>query len=790
MIMKQHQIPFKGHYTEEAAQARYQWLKEIAQDELSTFSHQNAQAINAEDLRGNIENFAGSVEIPIGIAGPLEINGKHAQGAFFAPIATTEGALVASICRGAKVLSLAGGVKSVCLHQKMMRAPKFQVNSLFEAVELQQWITNKQSFFNELISDVSSHAKLVSIEGYPLGRELFFRFNYESGDASGQNMTTACTWKICQWILQNAPKEINVEIHNFLIESNLSGDKKANFLNYTNGRGVHVVAEAFIPEEVLQQVLKVSATQLVKAVHDLKAGAIRTGMLGFNINVANVLGGIFSATGQDIASIHESALAQFDVCIEDGGVYCSMVLPALVIGTIGGGTGLPNQQDCLKVMGCDGKDKLFKFAEIIASYCLALDLSTVSAIANGQFAHAHEKLGRNRPDLGLKKSDLNHAFFSEIIKAIEPDASFTNFYEKEIDSTTSILTDLTGNSMKKCVGFSSYQLSYSHQGKEYLIPTVIKSKATSDEVINMLSKMAHACGAEVGKYFDQFKPELGFTQSEVRELAVYDLLQKKSFTHIPKVYAQFANYSKEVCWLALENLSNHKNLNTVNKINQWTEQDIEQVLDGMAKFHALYYDRVDELKQENYFVPKTSENALKVLPLIQALFDHHKEEFPLIYTPERLTVLENIIHNYQDTWEVLAQQTQTLIHNDFNPRNLALNRNEELCLYDWELATIHIPQHDLCEFLLFTLPNEDFINKQKHYVDKYVDNLITYTQKEIDVSKFWKGFEACHQDIALNRLNLYMMAHTFKDYQFMPRVLTNSFTFLQSIQCVVEEMNS
>lgn len=776
--MKKHQIPFKGHYTEEATQSRYQWLKEIAQDELSTFSHQK---LKAEDLRGNIENFAGSVEIPVGIAGPLEIQGKHAQGTFFAPIATTEGALVASICRGAKVLSLAGGVKSVCIHQKMMRAPKFQLNSLYEAVELQQWVINKQVFFNELITDVSSHAKLVSIEGYPLGKELHFRFNYESGDASGQNMTTACTWKICQWIIQHAPKEINIEIHNFLIESNLSGDKKANFLNYTNGRGVHVVAEIFIPEEILQQVLKVSAIQLVKAVHDLKAGAIRTGMLGFNINVANVLGGIFSATGQDIASVHESALAQFDVCIEEGGVYCSMVLPALVIGTVGGGTGLANQKDCLKILGCDGKDKLFKFAEIIASFCLALDLSTVSAIANGQFAHAHEKLGRNRPELGLKTSDLNADFFTTVLKGIVPQAKLQEITPKEIDSTASILTELTSNSMKKCVGLLGYDLTYKTTEKEEILSVVIKSKATSDEVINMLSKMAHGCGKEVGQYFDQFKPVLGFTKSEVRELKVYNLLKQKGFMHIPKVYAQFTDLQKEIHWLALEDLTHHSHLNSVNKIEEWGTQDIEQVLEGMAKFHALYYQKVDELENENYFVPRTSKNALEILPLIQSLLNHHQEEFPSIYTTEYLDILKEIVQNYQGVWNILEQQPQTLIHNDFNPRNLALDTDNQLCLYDWELSTVHVPQHDLCEFLLFTLPNEGFLAQQVHYVKKYVDKLSFYTQQVIDFEEFWKGFEACHQDIALNRLNLYMMAHTFKDYQFMPRVLNNSFEFLQSI---------
>lgn len=388
-------VPCRNEYTEEARQKRLDFIENRIGIKLP---HISSTSISAERVKGNIEAFIGAIEIPVAIAGPLKINGKNAKGIFFAPMATTEGALISSVTRGSMALTRSGGVTTHAIWQRVTRAPVFNLETVNDALFLSDWISNNRPTIQVIISNYSRHAEIIDIDARAIGNNLHVKFIYETGDASGQNMTTKCTWEASQWILSTFERDYPGFIRGFIIDGNMSTDKKVSYSSFINGRGIKVTAEAWIDEKILRNVLKVSKEKILKSYHDIALGANQCGMIGMNINISNVIAAIFTATGQDIACVHESSLGQLFIEPVKSGIYCSMTLTNLMIGTIGGGTGLDHQKEALDIIGCYGVGKVQKFAEIIASYCLALDMSTLAAVSGGQFVYAHESLGRNRPE--------------------------------------------------------------------------------------------------------------------------------------------------------------------------------------------------------------------------------------------------------------------------------------------------------------------------------------------------------------------------------------------------------
>lgn len=387
-------MPARGLYTEAARLQRLDWLRSMTRSGLDSLQHTR---LDATKLTGNIEGLVGTVEIPVGVAGPLLFCGANVQGEVYAPMATTEGALVSSATRGALAVTMAGGVSTRAALQAMTRAPVFAFSRLAGAARFASAVIRHLDDLRTIIRQVSDHAELLSIEPVVLGRTVHLRFRYTTGDAAGQNMTTACTWHACQWILRQPHLVADEELESFLIEGNTSGDKKASAQAVAEGRGIRVAADCLLPEGVVRRVLRTTPDELVTGYQHITAGAVHSGVLGSNANTANIVAAIFTATGQDIACVHESSVGQFILERTRDGVYASMTLPGLAVGTVGGGTHLPTQHEFLEAMGCTGRGSAVRLAEIIAGFALALDLSTVSAAVAGHFADAHERLGRNRP---------------------------------------------------------------------------------------------------------------------------------------------------------------------------------------------------------------------------------------------------------------------------------------------------------------------------------------------------------------------------------------------------------
>ncbi len=337
----------------------------------------------------NIENMIGTVQVPLGFVGPVKVNGDHAKGEFLVPMATTEGALLATVNRGCSALTLAGGANVLIVKDEMTRAPVFRVRDLRHGREVTSWIATHSSDIMTAAESTSKHGKLVGVRTFESGRSLFVRFSFETGDAMGMNMATIASEKAAKLI----EKETGAKL--ISVSGNLCVDKKPSGVDYLLGRGKTVIADATIPKDVVKEKLKATPDEIAEAAFrkDLVGSALSLSM-GQNAHVANMLAAVFIATGQDSAQVVEGSMGMTTAEVVDGDLYVSLRLPALEVGTVGGGTKLPCQGEALSVMGCLGAGKAKKFAEIVAAVTLAGELSTLAAQATGTLASAHQSLGR------------------------------------------------------------------------------------------------------------------------------------------------------------------------------------------------------------------------------------------------------------------------------------------------------------------------------------------------------------------------------------------------------------
>jgi len=367
-------------------------LQQLQDHSSSHYLSDNGKIDDLTILKGKIENFIGFTKVPTGIAGPLLVNGTHAQGQFSIPLATTEGALVASYSRGCKAASLSGGITSICMTESVQRSPLFKFSSIVEVGMFLAWIIEQYDQFITITKSHTSHGKLINFKTNVEGNQVNLVFEFETGDAAGQNMVTFCTAGICEYILENSP----VKPTTWYIESNFSGDKKSNYQSFQSVRGKKVVAEVIIPKYIVRDVLKSDPKLMEDYWKTSTVSLVQIGSIGTQGHIANGLTALFMATGQDVACISEAQVAvnRFEVT-PDGDLYASLTMPNLIVGTVGGGTGLPTQRECLELMDCYGTGKAKKFAEICCALALAGELSIAAAIASGHFVSAHKSLGRS-----------------------------------------------------------------------------------------------------------------------------------------------------------------------------------------------------------------------------------------------------------------------------------------------------------------------------------------------------------------------------------------------------------
>jgi len=339
------------------------------------------------------ENVMGFVPIPVGVAGPILIDGRE----FFLPMATTEGCLIASTTRGAKVLSMAGGVRTQIIDDGMSRAPVLQAPSAEVACQVKQWLDENFDSVDVEIRKSSRFARLKEIKSFVAGRKIYIRFKCTTGDAMGMNMVGKGVDKALSIITEKFP------VHVLSLSGNVCTDKKPSSINWTDGRGKSIVCEAFIPAKLIQDVLKTTVDALVEVnvAKNLIGSAIAGSIGGFNAHASNIVTAMFLATGQDPAQNVESSNCMTLMEKEaNGDLHMSVTMPSVEVGTVGGGTSLPGQKAMLTLLGVAGSDaerpgrNAQTLARVIGGGVMAGELSLLSALSVGHLIQAHMKHNR------------------------------------------------------------------------------------------------------------------------------------------------------------------------------------------------------------------------------------------------------------------------------------------------------------------------------------------------------------------------------------------------------------
>ncbi|WP_299479796.1 hydroxymethylglutaryl-CoA reductase [Cypionkella sp.] len=351
-----------------------------------------ATVATASGYSRNIENFIGTVKVPVGIVGPLRINGLNAVGDFHVPLATTEAALVASYARGAFVASKAGGIGTAVLYEGVMRTPAFRFDGLMKAGLFVEWVVANVDSLRIAAEATTRHGKLISVEPIIDNNVVFLICRFTTGDASGQNMVTIAANAICLAIEAACP----VPIKRWYIEGNFSGDKKASFLGMVTGRGRKVSASVVLPAAMVQKYLGTTVADMLDYGQIANLGALLSGQMGAQAHYANGLAAFYIATGQDAACVAESAVGYTRMEAQGDGLFCSVTMPNILVGSVGGGTGLPSQSAGLNILGLRGEGHGAALAEVVAALCLCGEISIVAAMAAGHFTRAHQNLARSR----------------------------------------------------------------------------------------------------------------------------------------------------------------------------------------------------------------------------------------------------------------------------------------------------------------------------------------------------------------------------------------------------------
>jgi hydroxymethylglutaryl-CoA reductase (NADPH) len=374
-----------------AADARRQVIEGETDTRLDTVGE---YGIDAADADPNIENMIGTVQVPLGVAGPLPVAGGREESEGYLPLATTEGALVASVNRGCAVIRAAGGANARVTKRAMTRAPVFRVADVVESEAVVEWVRENHEALATAAEATTSHGELLEITPYAVGDSVFLRFGYDTKDAMGMNMATIATGEACEVVEEETPAEL------VALSGNLCTDKKPAAINAIEGRGRSVTADVRIPKEMVEERLH-ATPEAIAEINTRKnlVGSAKAGSLGFNAQAANVVAAAFLATGQDAAQVVEGANAITTVEARENELYASVSLASLEVGTVGGGTKLPTQSEALLMLGVAGGGdpagaNADRLAEVIAAGALAGELSLLGALASRHLSSAHEALGR------------------------------------------------------------------------------------------------------------------------------------------------------------------------------------------------------------------------------------------------------------------------------------------------------------------------------------------------------------------------------------------------------------
>jgi hydroxymethylglutaryl-CoA reductase (NADPH) len=650
----------------------------------------------------------------------------------------------------------------------MLRTPLFTFKNMAEAVRFENWIRANFEKIRCLVCKYSNHAELIEIKYYVIGKLVNLKFIYTTADASGQNMVTYCTWKLCEWINEFFSEETGIAILSFVVDGNGSSDKKVSFYSLMNGRGVHVISECFLTNEVIVKTLRTTAKEMFRLYNHAMAIVRFDGIVGGTMNIANAIAGIFAATGQDLACIHESSVGIIQLDLLDEGLYLSLSVPALVIGTVGGGTQLPGPKVALELMGCFGRGKLERFAKLIAGFALALEISTLAAMASGQFARAHQKLGKNKSVNWLLKSEIDTRFLNRHMNRADRDELASVEWLSTDSLTNGILNDLAARVTRKMIGFLALRVD-SLDGASRKV--LLKSKPLDEELILGLHFMASCLNTKLADNLLKYRKFLEYTDSHLKEVDVYKYLNSISYPFMPEYFGDIRDEKREIYLFMIEYLEADfmEVINSENNTDIWTDDLIISAIRSIDVVHKAYLNGSN--KEHLAYIQRF--DVSMGLPFYQECNQVNRQD----YREWELDHLFGELSDVMEGWErepPVKKSKVTLVHNDFNSRNVGLRKNGRVCIYDWELAMINIPQRDVFEFLSFTLDPDFPEDRLRSLMAGHFDLIRDINGNEYGWNDYIDDFTLSGYEFLITRASFYLAGNTLLNYPFIKRVFITS----------------
>lgn len=379
----------------------------------------------------------------------------------------------------------------------------------------------------------------------------------------------------------------------------------------------------------------------------------------------------------------------------------------------------------------------------------------------------------------LKAEELDSDFFAGAHRAAHPDDEREVLAVRRRDDIVlghSILTALTLLTVERFMGIFPYQLGLGAGSgrRQETVETVVKIKPLDEEIVLMTATLAGMCDQRMGRAFARFKDQLGFTRCHSRELAVYRQRQPRFDRYLPALWGTVEDDERKIYALILERLIDVELLDCVDRPGAWSQRHLEVVLRDLAELHAVWYQREDELLAQPWLGPVPNrEDMAAATDLWQTMAEHGALHFPAWFSERDLARHFQLIEEIEARWSLIESLPRTLVHNDFNPRNLALRRTRwglRLCAYDWELATLHLPQHDLAHFLGFVLDPDTTLDELEHYSEIHRLALARSTGTAIPVDSWRLGVQLSLRELLITRFAGYCVAHTFQGYEFMERI--------------------
>lgn len=370
------------------------------------------------------------------------------------------------------------------------------------------------------------------------------------------------------------------------------------------------------------------------------------------------------------------------------------------------------------------------------------------------------------------KTYFTPAFIQSVMQQRQPEKDIVvhRVSRFDIDNSASILVTLTSGTSQRLMGHFGLEVDWQEDGYPRTRRMVMKVKPPGWEISAMLNGLAQLCGAPLAEVYPDFKERTGFEYTHGRELEIY---QKLSDPILPDVYGTYADPENESYLVLMEYLEEVELLNSVMEPHRWSDAPIRAALSQIAQWHAKCLRQKPSLDSWYWTDTNSPDYMAQLVPLWEALLANARRQLPDLYTSERAAFVERAIRQIPEYQAELSAMPITLVHNDLNPRN-ACFKGAQFCLYDWELATFHVPQYDVVEFLCFVLDHDCYAQRQE-YLEFYRRELHRLTALFSDKKAFGRGFQLAALDFGLHRLGLYTMAHSVSPYPFLPRVINSYF---------------